>query len=176
VNTVWLDKKALGERLLSSDVMCNYIPQTQWPELIDFAWDKGKQQAAKYRGQKPSDLALEKDITIVEHDKGPRQIYSEFYANRKRLILNKNCIEDNFIKKNRKYLPDDSYEAVRELFIAHELFHYLECCDPAVGITFRQRKVVARRVFGKEWKVGIRALSEIGAHSFSKHLLDWPAL
>ncbi len=112
-------------------------------------------------------------INVQIREDGARQIFSEFYKNRNEIILNKNCIIENFIRPNSEVLNTKEFDKIKQLFLAHEMFHYLECFDKEVGVTFKQRKLLLKKIWKINYYVGIRMLSEIGAHSFSRHLVNF---
>ena len=62
---------------------------------------------------------------------------------------------------------------VRDVFIAHELFHHIETIRPDVPIARRYQPSLLR-VGNWHWRTGIAALAEIAAGAFAQSLLELP--
>lgn len=173
MNILFWEKDKLGFELLGRDANYGKIPDRERQEWIDFAWEKGRKTAEyileKYEGLSIREILSDCHIKIVEKNNGARQIFSEYYQNSRQIILNNNSITEHFIKENEAILKTTSLKPVQDYFLAHEFFHYLECHDPTVGITFKERKIVLFQWRNIKYSVGVRALSEIAAHSFVRH-------
>ena len=61
---------------------------------------------------------------------------------------------------------------VADVYVAHELYHHLEAAG--LGPASELARVTLARAGPWRWQSGIRALSEIAAHSFAQALLDLP--
>lgn len=173
---LFASREALCAYYLKKDLLYRYIPEEEKDEMTAFAWEKGRQAAERFKGQEVENLIEQYGIRLREREQGAGQIFSEFYQNKKQIVLNQNCIKEHFIVPNEQILAVTEYEMVRKLFLAHEFFHFLECNDKDVGIVFCQRKVITKRI-GK-WKcyAGVRMLSEIAAHSFTRHMIPIASL
>ena len=107
-------------------------------------------------------------LKILEEDReliiGDVIFYSEFYSGKKEIVIYKKAVETWGAEVGK------TYEECKELFIAHEFFHYLECEE--IGLLSSRYKVTNFKLVGFKFQCGIKALSEIGAHSFVKHSFD----
>jgi len=62
---------------------------------------------------------------------------------------------------------------LREVFIAHELYHHIEAIRPDLPIARRYQPSVLR-IGNWHWRTGIAALAEIAAGAFAQSLLGLP--
>ncbi|MCA6111117.1 hypothetical protein [Bradyrhizobium cenepequi] len=62
---------------------------------------------------------------------------------------------------------------LRDVFIAHELFHHIEAIRPDVPIARRYQPSLLR-IGNWHWRTGIGAMAEIAAGAFAQSLLDLP--
>jgi hypothetical protein len=62
---------------------------------------------------------------------------------------------------------------VRDVFVAHELYHHAEAVRSEVRIARRYRPTLLR-IGNWHWRTGIAALAEIAAGAFAQSLLDLP--
>lgn len=173
------DKYELGIWELKSDVLFHKIPENKYFEFIDFAWGIGIETAKKYINRLstnvPSEMIEKLGISILETEKGfsspEYKIYSEYYSNLKKITLYKKNIINEFEQLSNKNITDiKDYSRMRELFIAHEIFHHIECHD--IGLTLKKKKVVTFKIGPFKLTSGVRALSEIGAHAFTKEIIN----
>lgn len=173
----FLDKKTLGMKELQNDILFDKIPVDQYEELIQFAWEAGLNAALKYQEKLdttiPSEMLARSGLELLELEQDYTlpgcEVYSEYYSNLKRIVLYKKNILKAVHKLQEKGITEYNYDSIRELFIAHEIFHHLECHH--IGITFKKKKIVNFKIGPFKLESGVRALSEIAAHSFTKHLL-----
>lgn len=175
MNTVFVPKEELAAYEMRRDIEYRHIPEESKQIFVDYAWEKGRETAVriakKYPGKIPSEIAAALNLKVTEARVG-NKVYSEYYSNRKQIVLNPDSIQKGFYEENEGHLKTHDYEVLKQLFIAHELFHHLECYDPEVGITFREKKVCVFKIGPIQLKSGLRCLSEIAAHSFTKQLLN----
>jgi hypothetical protein len=173
------DKYELGMWELKHDVLFNKIPSERYHEFIEFAWNIGYKTAQeymnKYETRVPTELAGKLQLTLLELDNGylsPEYwIFSEYMSNMKRIVLYKNTIVAEVKKLKSQGINEfDDYTKIRELFIAHEIYHHIECHDQ--GLTSRKKKLVTFKLGPFAMTSGIRALCEIGAHSFTKTVMN----
>lgn len=169
----------LGLYELRNDLLFSKIPADRYSQLINKAWEIGSDTAWKYFAQygtnNPEQLVRELGLILTEKEQGfvdPQyRICSEYYSNPRQIILYTDTIgtelEKLWAKGFDKY---HDYAAIRPLFIAHEIFHHIECHD--IGLTSKKEKLAVFKWGPFHITSGIRALSEIGAHAFTKALLN----
>jgi hypothetical protein len=114
-------------------------------------------------------IAEAEGLTVIYTDKdnvsGRVRYFSEYYSGRKTIYMYSGSIE-KWARSNKLKIED-----ARELILAHEFFHHLECTR--LGLTSKQYTVPHFQIGKlKIGKAGIRALSEIGAHGFSYTFFD----
>ncbi len=169
----------LGLHELQNDLLFARIPPERYPQLIEGAWQTGRETAWRYIRQygtcDPEELAVRLGLTLAEQEQGwvapEYRICSEYYSNPRRIILYRDTIRGELEKLKAKGIGRyEDYAAIRPLFIAHELFHHIECHD--IGLTSRRDKLTVFRWGPFRLTSGIKALSEIGAHGFTKTLLN----
>lgn len=173
-----MDKNGLGMWELKNDILFNKVPQDKYDEFIDFAWNTGCEAAKdcrnKYGSISPDELAVELGLSVVEIDRGlatpDYRVFSEYYSNLKRIVIFGDTIKDEFAKLVETGITDiKDYLKMRELFVAHEIFHHLEC--HVIGLTSKKKKIVTLEIGPFQITSGVKALCEIGAHGFTKTLL-----
>lgn len=173
------DKEHLGMWELEHDVLFGKIPPDRYSQLIAFAWDLGRKTAHEYYEnygtRVPSQLASKLGLVLVEVQENAAlpayQVYSEYFSNQKRVVLHKDTILKAIRHLQGKgYAYCENYEQMRELFIAHEIYHHVEC--HVKGLTSQKQKIVTLKIGPLQITSGIRALCEIGAHGFAKTLLQ----
>lgn len=162
-----MEELALFE--LKRDRYFEKVPSQDISPVIEKAAAIGKDWAIKIKeryGKKSfENIAKEQGLKIIEEDRelviGEVVFYSEFYSGKKEILIYKKAVEAWAASLG------ETYEECKELFIAHEFFHYLEC--EKIGLLSDIYKVTIFKFWGVQRKSGIKALSEIGAHSFVKH-------
>ncbi|HBE76498.1 MAG TPA: hypothetical protein DDW65_01760 [Firmicutes bacterium] len=173
------NRNALGLFELQNDPLFSKIPSANYHQLIDKAWSIGRNTADKYYQQYgtrfPEELVKKLGLVLTEKKQGfvaPQyRICSEYYSNLRQIILYQDTITGELEKLQAKgFIKYKDYTEFRSLFIAHEIFHHIECHD--IGLTSKLDKLTVFRL--GPWRItsGIRALSEIGAHGFTKALLN----
>lgn len=162
-----MEELALFE--LKRDRYFDKIPYQDLSSIIDEATSIGKDWAIRIKEMYPEKsfhhIAKEHGLKLIEEDKeliiGNVIFYSEFYSGKKEILIYKKAVEGWAVALGKPY------EECKELFIAHEFFHYLEC--EKIGLLSNKYKVTIFKIADFKWKSGVKALSEIGAHSFVKH-------
>lgn len=162
--------KIMSREELQRDLLYRKIPEGDTEAISDRAWETGvnaaKEIVKKYGCDKQmEDIAKAAGLTVerinIDNVAGNVRYFSEYYSGRNKIVLYMDSIS-KWAKTNR--LPIKEAE---ELILSHEYFHFLECTK--LGLTSRQYTVptlkIGTVVLGKS---GIRALSEIGAHGFSR--------
>jgi hypothetical protein len=149
------------------------------PEQRDFymrsASEIGAREAAKYRGQEMLSLAQTLGA-IVEDYSGDnviagREIYAEYDAGFRNIRLYRRGVQ-HLAERLGPGPPEwDSRPFVRDLLIAHELFHHLESTH--IGPVHRMLPAIPVPVFGGLMRLPQYVLRtrEIAAHSFAHTLL-----
>ena len=173
---LFTDKQQIGFTELKCDIEYRYVPKEDYQMLIDLAWRKGEHTAKKYRNmypciRSPYQLAQKLGGKVVQKENGPERIFSEYYSKRRAIRIFLNSINRKFVPANKNKLTSTELSHVQEIFIAHELFHHLECNEPEVGLTYKEYYVTVLKFGPLKRKVGLRSLSEIGAHSFTRTYL-----
>ncbi len=162
-----MEELALFE--LKRDRYFDKIPYEDIAAIIEDGISIGKNWAKTIGEMYPkksfSHIAKAYGLKILEEDReliiGDVIFYSEFYSGKKEIVI--------YIKSVEAWASElgKTYEECKELFIAHEFFHYLECEE--IGLLSNRYKVTNFKLAGFKFQCGIKALSEIGAHSFVKH-------
>jgi len=174
----FLDKNELGMWELRNDAVFDRIPQDRYIELIDFAWNIGREAAEecrdRYQTNIPAELAKKLGLSLLELQSGSSfseyRVFSEYYSNLKRIVIyNKTIMEEYNKLVSDGFTELKDFIAMRELFITHEIFHHLEC--HVIGLTSRKKKITTFQIGPFKISSGVRAMCEIGAHSFTKTLL-----
>ncbi len=161
------DKIASREEL-ERDLLYHKIPKCDLAAIADRAWETGAQAArtalAEHPGGNIRTVAAAEGLKVENRNadrvSGNVRYFSEYYSGRKTIYL-----YDQSVSKwaQANGLTKDAAE---ELILSHEIFHHFECTR--LKETSRQYTVPWMELGPlKLGKVGIRALSEIGAHGFS---------
>lgn len=174
MNAVLMGKEDLIQAMIAQDHQQRFLPEQYRKEYGEYAWDKGMQAAkrciALFPGLEPEQMVQRMGLTVLDED-GPGYYFSEYNVNKKQIVLFRNVICVRFLEPEQEHLRVKDYDAIRPLFLAHELFHHLECSDPEIGVTYRERKVTVFILGPFRWQTGLRCLSEIAAHSFAKQMV-----
>ena len=176
MDILFTDKHEIGYTEMKYDVEYRYIPEEDKERLIESAWQKGINTAQRCRDRyadaiSPEELAQELGVSVVTRTSGPDRIFSEYYSKKREIRLLRKSIEELFIPQNVEALTTTEFDHVKHIFIAHELFHHLECHDPEVGLTYREYLVTVLSLGPFQRRVGLKCLSEIAAHSFTQAYL-----
>jgi hypothetical protein len=158
---------------LTRDLLYERIPREDLAVISDRAWETGVRAARAileaYPGRTMAEIAraegLEVEYVAKDNIAGKVRYFSEYYSGPKKICMYTASIE-KWAEKNGMQTGDAC-----ELILSHEFFHHLECVG--IGLTSKQYEV-PRFTIGK-WKIGragIRALSEIGAHGFSRTVYE----
>lgn len=162
--------KIMSKEELTRDLLYERIPENDLEKISDRAWETGVAAARRLIEEYGCDKHIEEiakaaGLTVERIDKdniaGSVRYFSEYYSGRGKIVL--------YLDSIRKWAKINGMPMceAEELILAHEYFHFLECTR--LGLTSKQYTVSTMRIgaitFGKS---GIRALSEIGAHGFSR--------
>lgn len=173
MNPVLMGKDDMLSEMMDREMQKRFIPSGQRRAFGQFAWNKGFETALRieeaYPLLTPEQIAMKMGLK-VEDKNGPGFYFSEYVVKKKSIVLFSNTIQSGFIEAEACHLKTSDYKTIRQLFLAHELFHHLECSDLDVGITYKERQVTVFSIGPFRWKSGLRCLSEIAAHSFALRL------
>lgn len=170
-------KMEIGMFELKRDVVFNKIPSEMYDELINFGWQTGEDAAYEYSQKTgtsvPSKMTDKLNINVKNEDwqkgKSNVKVYSEYEDKPNLITLHPNVISEAIEKaKSNGFNQIQNYDAAKEIFLGHEIFHYLEC--KKIGLTSKKRIVTTLKLGPIKITSGIRALCEIAAHSFTKTL------
>lgn len=171
---IFQGRQAICRRLMDAEVERDKLTPEQRGDFARFAWEKGRTAAldcqAAHPGLSPTALAERLGVPVARRP-GRSAAYSQYEEKQRQIVLF-GAMVATYAEENKRELGDLPAE---EIFVAHELFHFLECTDPAVGPTWRQREVTVFRLGPLHLRSGVRALSEIAAHAFALTYLGLPA-
>lgn len=166
--------KILSKGELTRDLLYKKIPKEDLDKIANRAWEIGEAAAQElireYGGSRSIEEIARMNGLIVERIEkdnvvGNVRYFSEYYSKHNKITLYMGSIKK---WANMNNLLMDEAE---ELILSHEYFHFLECRK--IGLTSKQYTVPTIKIgpimFGRS---GIRSLSEIGAHGFSRTLYE----
>lgn len=162
--------RIMSREELPRDLLYEKIPKIHLEIIADKAWDTGVAAAYELLKEHGCDKTIENiakisGLTVERIHKdniaGNVRYFSEYYSGQKKIMLYEDSIS-KWAKINKL-----SIHEAEELILSHEYFHFLECTK--LGLTSKQYMVpnlrIGKIILGRS---GIRALSEIGAHGFSR--------
>lgn len=158
---------------LKRDILYDKIPVSDIQGICTKAWDTGTTAAEnilKEHGTKSikdiiSLSKLELEWNPKDNVAGNVRYFSEYYSGQDKIIIYEKSVklwaqENQFTEK----------EAI-DLILSHEYYHFLECTE--LGLTSKQYLVPTLKLCNLViFKSGINALSEIGAHGFSRRFFE----
>lgn len=154
---------------LKKDVLYQRIPLQDREQICNQAWDKGvsifDEMAKRYPGKRIFEMAKLEGVKFIFSSKdmvnGSFRTFGEYYTEKNEMILYTGAIA-KWAESNRL-----ARKEAEELIMAHEFYHFLECSR--IGMTSDMYQIPVLKIgkwsFGKS---GVRALSEIAAHGFSR--------
>jgi hypothetical protein len=163
------DKK-LSREELTRDILYDNIPSEDRVRISDRAWETGVAAARclieRYAtAENMMDIAFKSGLKVarpeIDNVVGKVRYFSEYFSNDNRIVL--------YMGSLRKWANENGLlvEDAEELVLSHEYYHFLECNE--IGETSAQYVVPTLKIGNFViMKAGIRALSEIGAHGFSR--------
>lgn len=165
--------KMESQEELSRDILFYKIDPALKERITSRAWDIGvaamEGLVREYPGKSIWDIIDAKGLKIVHEPKdnvaGNVRFFSEYYSGKKIIILYDKSVR-LWARANRLRVRD-----AEELILSHEMFHHLECTELGPTSDIYQVPWIEIGVLSIG-KCGIRALSEIGAHGFSRTYYD----
>lgn len=162
---------------LKRDILYKRIPADDIQAIYQKAWDTGSIAAEnvlkKYNTTSIKDIIsmskLKLEFVSKDNVAGNVRYFSEYYSGQNKIIVYQKSValwakENSFTEK----------EAVN-LILSHEFYHFLECTE--LGLTSKQYMVPILKLGNLViLKSGIKALSEIGAHGFSRRFFELTAV
>ena len=170
--------EVLGMLLLWEDPQFARIDSGGAPALVEAALEDGRRLASVVRltcGVAPAVVAERNAVPVVKvnetHDYGTTVVYAEYTERplRIRLFL-------PALRAFNRYLTDPELHRaigltdVTPVFLAHELYHHLDCLRDTDRLVARHR-VPLLRLGPVRWTSGLASLPEIAAGAFAQHLL-----
>ena len=159
-----------SRRELERDILFDKIPPEHRVIISDNAWKTGVEAAhdlfLKYDKKITMEQIANKSGLIVERQYKDQVIagqryFAEYYSGRNRIIL--------YTESIGKWARENLLASIlaEELILAHEFYHFLECTK--LGLTSKQYLVPVLKIGSLVLvRSGVRTLSEIGAHGFSR--------
>lgn len=160
--------KELAKEELLRDFSINKIPAEDVDLIIDLAWEKGIEASNYVKNKYPNYNDFKKivknfNLKIIDKDKdhvvGKTRFFSEYYTRKNEIVMYLKSIE--MWSENNNL----SFEKGYNLILCHEFFHFLEYTKFGLTSKLYQRPVIKIGDFTLG-KTGVKAMSEIGAHSF----------
>lgn len=158
---------------LKRDILYHKIPASDMQAICKKAWDTGAMAAEnilkKYNKKSIKEIIALSNLGLEWNPRdnvaGNVRYFSEYYSGQNKIIIYEKSVK-LWAKENRF----TEKEAV-DLILSHEYYHFLECTE--LGLTSKQY-IVPTLKLGKLviFKSGIKALSEIGAHGFSRRFFE----
>ncbi len=162
--------RELAEKELSYDPCYARIPAQDRAEIVNRAWNKGKEAArAIFREEngcgdffaicRKNGLAVKE--RAVDYVVGGQRYFSDYVSGRSTITLYTKSVQ---LWAAQNHLEQRDAE---NLILSHEYYHFLEV--KRIGLTSRIYQVPMLTIGPlKIGRTGIRALSEIGAHAFAR--------
>ena len=162
--------RELAAHELSKDPCYERIPVNERSRLVTLAWEKGSAAAhALYDKEEGSYdftvIARSHGLEVIRKDidyiVGTNRYFSEYISGQGRILL--------YMKSIALWAEENNlaHEDAVNVILSHEFFHFLEWTS--LGLTSKNFLVPMLTIGPlKIGRTGIRALSEIGAHAFSR--------
>lgn len=165
-------------KLLKADPLYKKLARDQQESAIKKAKQLGEKASQwlkdNYNGYSISEIIDLFNIQVIYDNTSCSEIvpYSIYRIKNQTIILYVNSIEeavDELAKQSNFKTYKDLYTNVINIILYHELFHHLE--HVKYGSASRLIKATTFNLGIFKFKSGIRALSEIGAHTFTNHCI-----
>jgi hypothetical protein len=170
--------EAIGMLLLREDPQFHRIDAGDAPLLVEAALDDGCRLASATRltcGVAPAAIAERNAVRVVEvseaHDYGTTVVYAEYIERPPQIRLFLPAIGAlNRYLTDRELSHAIGLSDVVSVFLAHELYHHLDCLRDTGRLAARYR-VPLLRLGPVQWTSGLASLPEIAAGAFAQRLL-----
>lgn len=172
---------ALGRLILEHDSQFRRIDHSRIAELVDAALTDGASLARKTSLSNGNDLAellTDFGIEVAESKSdagyGSHVVYAQYWQKPVRIELFAPALatlERGIAQFDMQWLL--AGHAVRDVFLAHELYHHLDLTRGSPSLAAMHR-VTLLRIGPYRWTSGIASLAEIAAGAFAQTLLDLP--
>ena len=165
------DAERIASQELRRDPLYPSLTPTQRAFHIAAAMTLGREQAAKYAGREPEELAAKMGAFVKELEGenlvAGKIVYAEYDAGTRAITLYQRGIAQMAAKLREIYSDADALALARNLLLAHELFHHLEATQipsqlPRTGNGKSMQYRGSRNV----------RYSEMAAHTFALALLQ----
>lgn len=168
---------ALAHGLLREDPQYARIPEADRDALVTMALAEGRTQAQAVRlrwGSDPDVIAGRCGVPVLDDDDGADYgttvVFAEYFTRPARIVLHRPAIRRVDAVLDTQALGGST---TRSVFLAHELFHHLDCTGPQPSLARRHRVTVL--ALGRwRWTAGLSSLAEIAAGAFAQQLLGLP--
>ncbi|MCS7115753.1 MAG: hypothetical protein RMJ15_10925 [Nitrososphaerota archaeon] len=171
-----VDDFTAGYLELTRDPLFHKIPANLRGDIIKTAINIGRETAAKIVEEtKTVDpwrivefLGLDVNVICQENVTAGLLIRSEYVYPKTIRIYNQSI--EQLKKVVHSFALEDFFsdKAILNLHVAHEIFHYLE--KTLIGVLSEQYPIEHFRLGPLRFKIRVRAISEIAAHTFAKTL------
>jgi hypothetical protein len=174
--------ETLGLLMLKSDVHGARLDHRMQLAAVSDAIADGavtaKDLQKRFPGLSPQEIAHELKVFVMPSDDDPLVgsiwRFAEYRRRPPRIVLYTRGLApfEQALAGNlaAKFLGQ---AMIRDVFVAHELYHHVEAIRSEVPISRRYQSTLLQ--IGKwRWRTGIATLAEIAAGSFSQTLLDLP--
>ncbi len=172
------DDIALARGLLREDPQYARIPEAERDTLVTMSLTEGRAVAEAVRarwGCDPDVIAARFGVPVTEDDGhaadyGTTVVFAEYFTRPARIVLHRSAIRRVDAVLETQALAGST---ARSVFLAHELFHHVDCTGPRPSLARRHR--VAVLALGRwRWTAGLASLAEIAAGAFAQELLGLP--
>ena len=173
------DDFALAQGLLREDPQYARIPDAERDTLVTVALSEGRAVAEEVGarwGRDPDAIAARFGVPVTEDDGhgadyGTTVVFAEYFTRPARIVLHRSAIRRVDAVLDTQALGGST---ARSVFLAHELFHHVDCTGPQPSLARRHRVTVL--ALGRwRWTAGLASLAEIAAGAFARELLGLPA-
>lgn len=169
-----VDPDLAVQLMLRDDPHFGRIEPARRDELVAIALADGRDVAAAVRlrwGSDPDTIAARCGVSVVDDDGGADYgttvVFAEYFTGPRRVVLHRHAIGRIDAVLARR--PGPATPA-RSVYLAHELFHHLDCAGPQPSLAQRHRVTVL--ALGRwRWTTGLSSLAEIAAGAFAQELL-----
>lgn len=171
------DTFVLAHGLLREDPQYARVPAADRDALVMMALAEGRTQAEVVRrrwGRDPDSIADRCGVPVIDDDHGADYgttvVFAEYFTRPARIVLHRSAIArvDAVLARQAPGAP-----TARSVFLAHELFHHVDCTGPKAALARRHR--VTLLALGRwRWTAGLSSLAEIAAGAFAQDLLGLP--